>query len=57
MNLFAAIADFMAEADRRRRYRRNELMLSHLPLEIRKDIGWPGNSRGAEDACQPPIRR
>lgn len=35
----------------RRRYRSTERLMANLPLEVRKDIGWPGSARGLRDVA------
>ena len=50
MNIVSAILAYLGELERRRRYRNTERVISSLPTEVQKDIGWPGAARGAEAA-------
>lgn len=48
MNLLSAISSYIAGLERRRRFYRTERMVSSLPPEVLKDIGWPGSAEGLE---------
>ena len=42
---------YVSRFSERRRYRYTERLMANLPLEVRKDIGWPGSARGLQDAA------
>ncbi|MCT8997018.1 hypothetical protein [Chelativorans intermedius] len=51
MSVQTAIRDYLSRRIARWERRRTERFIRNLPLEIRKDIGWPdGATRRAEDA-------
>ena len=48
MNLLSAVRSYIGDLERRRRFYRTERMVSSLPPEVLKDIGWPGSADGIE---------
>lgn len=57
MTILSAIVACIGKLERRRLYRRTESMIGALPVEIRKDIGWPGSARGLDEADAEAPRR
>jgi len=48
MRIFSRVAGYIFHFSARRRYRHTERVISALPVEVLKDIGWPGTARGVE---------
>lgn len=57
MSVFAALSDYLATMNQRRRYVRTERTIRSLPVEIQKDIGWPGVAQGVDRYPRDPEPR
>jgi hypothetical protein len=53
MTVFTALRSYLGEIERRRRFYRTQRIMSGMPPEMLKDIGWPGAAEGIDDACHP----
>jgi len=48
MRIFRRVAGYISHLSARRRYRHTERVISALPVDVLKDIGWPGAARGVD---------
>ncbi|WEX11423.1 hypothetical protein [Chelativorans sp. AA-79] len=58
MSIRASVTEYLRRRAAIWRRRRTERYISSLPIEIRKDIGWPGNGsagRGAGRTFHPDL--
>lgn len=57
MAVLTTLRSYLGEIERRRRFYRTQRIMHGMPMEVLKDIGWPGVAEGIDETCSPNSAR